>query len=101
MLSEKVRFLRAGRLRASPYQSRDPTAQTLQRLSPEYHYQKTTMQTWNRRQWLAAAGGLSAAAQLGCQRKEPPVKKGVAIDEYEPKSMLHVTETKVPARASR
>ena len=54
------------------------------------------MQTWNRRQWLAAAGGLSAAAQLGCQRKDPPVKKGVAIDEYEPKSMLHVPETKVP-----
>jgi predicted TIM-barrel fold metal-dependent hydrolase len=53
------------------------------------------MRTWNRRQWLAAAGGLSAATQLGCQRKEPPVKKGVAIDEYEPKSMLHVPQTKV------
>jgi predicted TIM-barrel fold metal-dependent hydrolase len=35
------------------------------------------------------------AAQSGCQMKESPKKKSVAIDEYEPKSMLHAAETKV------
>jgi predicted TIM-barrel fold metal-dependent hydrolase len=54
-----------------------------------------TVRTWNRRQWLAAAGGVSAAALSGCQMKEQPKKKSVAIEEYEPKSMLHVPETKV------
>ena len=53
------------------------------------------MRTWNRRDWLAAAGGLTVATQFGCQTKEPPRKKAVTIDEYEPKSMLHVAETKV------
>ncbi len=53
------------------------------------------MRTWNRRQWLASGGGLFAAFQLGCQKSEPPMKKAVAIDEYEPKSMLHVPETNV------
>ena len=55
------------------------------------------MPSWNRRQWIAAAGGgLIAAVQSGCQRRETPKMKSVTIDEYEPKSMLHVPETKVP-----
>lgn len=54
------------------------------------------MRTWNRRQWLAAGSGLLAVSQPGCRKVEPPQKKAVAIDDYEPKSMLHVSETKVP-----
>jgi predicted TIM-barrel fold metal-dependent hydrolase len=55
------------------------------------------MRSSNRRQWIAAAGaGVAAAAQLGCRPKQPETKKVVAIDDYEPRSMLHVPETKAP-----
>ncbi len=53
------------------------------------------MQPTSRRDWIGAAGVLAASAQLGCRPKEPQKKAPVAIDQYEPKSMLHVPETRV------
>ncbi|MBI4876817.1 MAG: amidohydrolase family protein [Acidobacteria bacterium] len=38
---------------------------------------------------------MAAGLHPGCRSKETAVKKAVAIGEYEPKSMLHVPETKV------
>lgn len=64
------------------------------------------MFAWNRRQWLAsittaAIGtmGARAAAQSRPSRqatKRTPGEKPLALVDYEPKSMLHVPETKVP-----
>ena len=58
----------------------------------------------NRREWLAAAGG--ALLLPGAQQAKPakpaarphtpaPVAGGLRLERFEPKSMLHVTETRV------
>ncbi len=62
------------------------------------------MNRLNRRQWLASLAAASAvpgvrvglAQQTGAQDKQPPPK--LPLDDYLPKSMLHVRETKL-ARA--
>src|ERR671932_515317 len=61
---------------------------------------------WNRRQWLASIGtaGIGAISTGGAaqtrraheETKTKPVEKRLALVDYEPKSMLHVPETKVP-----
>ena len=57
------------------------------------------MNKWNRREWLAGMAGTGLA---GCSRPKDADKKKVAarecldISRYQPKSMLHVPETKVP-----
>ena len=58
----------------------------------------------NRREWLAAAGGalLVPGAQQAKSAKPParphppaPAAGGLRLERFEPKSMLHVTETRV------
>ncbi len=51
------------------------------------------MRPSNRRQWLTAV--TTGAALTGCSKPRPPAKQSVAIDDYLPKSMLLVAETKV------
>jgi predicted TIM-barrel fold metal-dependent hydrolase len=63
---------------------------------------------WTRRNWLVsltlAAAGQSLivnAAQVrskkrGLEREKGPRQRKLALEDYEPKSMLHVTETTVP-----
>lgn len=53
------------------------------------------MEPTRRRDWIAAAGALAATSQLGCRPKAAPQPARLAIDDYEPKSMLHVPETRV------
>lgn len=61
------------------------------------------MKHWNRRKWLAnltvAALGLPGAArawQTFAQTAQDPAKTPLPLKDYEPRSMLHVPETKVP-----
>ena len=66
------------------------------------------MRGWNRRDWLAslmlAATGQVVVANAWQERTkkrapnkgQAPNKEKLALEDYEPKSMLHVTETKVP-----
>lgn len=63
------------------------------------------MIAWKRREWLAGMTGLAASALAGsCAAPVPRGEQGgggaavLPIEQYEPKSMLHVPETKV-ARA--
>jgi predicted TIM-barrel fold metal-dependent hydrolase len=60
---------------------------------------------WSRRRWLASLGaagaglamGRRAAAQEGAPSPSPsPAPPPLALKDYQPKSMLHVAETKVP-----
>jgi predicted TIM-barrel fold metal-dependent hydrolase len=46
----------------------------------------------NRRDWLAGAAAMTAAPQGG---QKPESRTALALSDYEPKSMLHVPETKV------
>jgi predicted TIM-barrel fold metal-dependent hydrolase len=63
------------------------------------------MNKYSRREWLAGLGGLAAASlaappalarqgQQGGQQGQP--QPPLALDDFEPRSMLHVKETKVP-----
>ena len=62
------------------------------------------MSGWNRRQWLASLvlGGIghktiAHAQQAGANKEATPQgKMQLLLEDYEPKSMLHVSETKVP-----
>lgn len=66
------------------------------------------MSGWSRRKLLAslalAAAGQSAIAtgtqalsrRVQVRREKPPGKARLALEDYEPKSMLHVPETRVP-----
>lgn len=66
------------------------------------------MVRWNRRNWLAglalATVGHSVIVNAGqvrpkkreLDREKAPGKRKLALEDYEPKSMLHVTETTVP-----
>jgi predicted TIM-barrel fold metal-dependent hydrolase len=63
-----------------------------------------TEQSWTRRRWLSAAGSSLAASALtgraeardaGQQAKPPAEGPPLPLAEFEPKSMLHVTETRV------
>src|SRR6266542_2025659 len=65
------------------------------------------MDKWSRRQWLTGLGlaavgqGVAAKAWQGRSKKTAPqdqarAKSKLALEDYEPKSMLHVAETKVP-----
>ncbi|MBA3440123.1 MAG: amidohydrolase family protein [Pyrinomonadaceae bacterium] len=64
------------------------------------------MSGFNRREWLASLAAaataspstLASAAQDRDRRRSQPSKTSLALEDYEPKSMLHVPETKV-ARA--
>jgi len=55
----------------------------------------------NRRQWLYGAGLIAGASQLALPRaaaeqaERPPAPKPLDLSEYEPKSMLHVHESRV------
>src|SRR5436305_2335976 len=54
----------------------------------------------NRRQWLYGAGLMAGASRLSmpaanAQAESPPAPKPLDISQYEPKSMLHVTESHV------
>jgi predicted TIM-barrel fold metal-dependent hydrolase len=56
------------------------------------------MNTINRRQWLlgcAAALGAPAALRVAAIQQDKASKPPLPINEYEPRSMLHVAETKV------
>jgi hypothetical protein len=53
----------------------------------------------NRRNCLASLAGIAAAAQAQQKRESAAAaqaKMGLPLEQYEPKSMLHVLETKVP-----
>jgi predicted TIM-barrel fold metal-dependent hydrolase len=66
------------------------------------------MAEWSRRNWLtslalaaAGQGAIVNAWQVRPKKGEPdrekaPGKRKLALEDYEPKSMLHVPETKVP-----
>src|SRR6478672_1657322 len=54
----------------------------------------------NRRQWLYSAGLIAGASQLpmpkaNAQAERPPAPKPLDLSQYEPKSMLHVRESRV------
>jgi len=54
----------------------------------------------NRRQWLYGAGLVAGASQLtlpgvAAQKESPPSPKPLDLSQYEPKSMLHVRESRV------
>src|SRR5689334_19149415 len=61
---------------------------------------------WNRRNWLAGmmtagvgaiGAGITAQAGQGSQATKTPSRgEPLALVDYEPRSMLHVPETKVP-----
>ena len=60
------------------------------------------MRKWNRRRWLTATGGVllgSAHCTRLAERHEPLVspteREGITLEEFEPKSMLHVPESHV------
>ncbi len=60
------------------------------------------MRKWNRRRWLTATGGVlmgSAHCARLPERHEPLVspteREGITLEEFEPKSMLHVPERRV------
>ena len=60
------------------------------------------MRKWNRRRWLTATGGAllgSAHCTRLAERHEPLVspteREGITLEEFEPKSMLHVPESHV------
>ena len=60
------------------------------------------MRKWNRRGWLTATGGLlvgSAHCARLAERNDPLVfpteREGITLEEFEPKSMLHVPESHV------
>ena len=60
------------------------------------------MRKWNRRRWLTATGGVligSAHCARLPERHEPVVSptemEGITLEEFEPKSMLHVPESHV------
>src|ERR1700732_288586 len=61
------------------------------------------MTKWNRRRWLESVGLVAAASALpapksSAQLKSPEGAGKMKLDlsEFQPKSMLHVPETKVP-----
>src|SRR5215467_12587635 len=54
----------------------------------------------NRRQWLYGAGLMAGASRLSipaanAQAERPPAPKPLDLSQYEPKSMLHVHESRV------
>src|SRR5436305_12209271 len=54
----------------------------------------------NRRQWLYGAGLMAGASRLSmpaanAQAESPPAPKPLDLSQYEPKSMLHVSESHV------
>ncbi|HZT30676.1 MAG TPA: amidohydrolase family protein [Bryobacteraceae bacterium] len=60
---------------------------------------------WKRRDWLAGVSGVAAAALgTGCSRpaskeaesRPAGAQPGLPLEQYEPKSMLHAAESKVP-----
>lgn len=53
------------------------------------------MNRWNRREWL---GGGALIGLAGCTRPKPEEQeaKDIYLGQYQPKSMLHVSETEVP-----
>src|SRR5262249_2938515 len=63
---------------------------------------ETSMSEWNRRRWLESAGILTAASALSASRSHAQLKSPegagkmkLDLSDFQPKSMLHVPETKV------
>src|SRR5215813_9109415 len=61
------------------------------------------MTKWNRRRWLESVGLLTAASAIHAPRANSQLKSPegagkmkLELSEFQPKSMLHVPETKVP-----
>src|SRR5947207_10565382 len=61
---------------------------------------KNRVVSMNRRQWLYRAGLIAGASPLlmpraNAQAERPPAPKPLDLSQYEPKSMLHVSESHV------
>ena len=86
-----------------PRESKSPKVEESQRQTDEGS-QRTSPSALNRREWLTAAGGalLVPGTQQPKGAKPParphppaPTPGGLRLERFEPKSMLHVTETRV------
>jgi len=102
---DRIRGARRMNSRESKSRSAEESQRTVESQGQRVEGDETPSQSGlNRREWLAAAGG--ALLLPGAQQAKPakpaarphtpaPVAGGLRLERFEPKSMLHVTETRV------